>query len=56
MRALANYEQNITSVLAQFPAAQINKELLSYLSSVDAREKDIAELTVQPIREVRSYA
>ena len=31
-RALANYEQNITSVLAQFPAQKITTELFGFLA------------------------
>ncbi len=52
LRSLSNYEQNITSVLAQFPAQRISAELLGYLSSVSAKEKDMAELTIQPLMEL----
>ncbi len=49
MRALSNYEQNLTSVLAQFPAQKINNAILDYLSRIDPRERDIVELTLEPI-------
>lgn len=49
VKALSNYEQNITSVLAQFPAQKIIAELLGYLSSVDPKEKDFVEMTIQPM-------
>ena len=54
LRYLTSYEQNITSVLAQFPAQRISAELLGYLSGVGQKEKDIAELTVQPLMELCS--
>ncbi len=54
LRALSNYEQNITSVLAQFPAQRITTELLGYLSGVGQKEKDLAELTLQPLMELCS--
>ena len=31
-RALSNYEQNLTSVMTQFPAQKINNAILDYLS------------------------
>jgi hypothetical protein len=43
-KLLSNYEQNLTSILAQFPAQQITAHLLGYLSSLHPREKDMAEL------------
>ncbi|TRY78898.1 hypothetical protein TCAL_01701 [Tigriopus californicus] len=52
IKALSMYEQNITSVLAQFPAQKITTELTAYLSSVDPKDKDIVELTIQPIIEL----
>eukprot|EP00095_Tigriopus_kingsejongensis_P004246 maker-scaffold711_size108467-snap-gene-0.33 protein:Tk04246 transcript:maker-scaffold711_size108467-snap-gene-0.33-mRNA-1 annotation:"hypothetical protein DAPPUDRAFT_222043" len=52
IKALSIYEQNITSVLAQFPAQKITSELMAYLASVDPKEKDIVELTIQPIIEL----
>ena len=36
-RALSNYEQNLTSVLAQFPSNKINNAILDYLSKIDHR-------------------
>ena len=53
-RALSNYEQNLTSVLAQFPAQKINNAILDYLSKIDPRERDIVELTLEPIVELCS--
>ena len=32
VRALSNYEQNLTSVMTQFPAQKINNAILDYLS------------------------
>ena len=54
VRALSNYEQNLTSVLAQFPAQKINNAILDYLSKIDPRERDIVELTLEPIVELCS--
>ena len=53
-RALSNYEQNLTSVLAQFPSNKINNAILDYLSKIDHRERDIVELTLEPIVELCS--
>ena len=53
-KALSNYEQNLTSVLAQFPAQKINNAILDYLSKIDPRERDIVELTLEPIVELCS--
>ncbi len=53
-RLLSNYEHNITSVLAQFPAQRITAELMGYLAGVDPKERDMAELTLQPIIELCS--
>jgi hypothetical protein len=53
-RALSNYEQNLTSVLSQFPAQKINNAILDYLSKIDPRERDIVELTLEPIVELCS--
>ena len=52
VRALSNYEQNLTSVLAQFPAQKINNAILDYLSHIDSRERDIVELTLEPMLEL----
>ena len=52
VRALSNYEQNLTSVLAQFPAQKINNAILDYLSRIDSRERDIVELTLEPLLEL----
>ncbi len=49
IKLLATYDHNITSVLAQFPAQRITAELTGFLSTVDAKDKDLAELTIQPI-------
>nr|APH81346.1 ACC [Paracyclopina nana] len=54
VKALSSYEQNITSVLAQFPAQKINNAILDYLSRIDTRERDIVELTLEPIMELCS--
>ena len=54
VRSLSNYEQNLTSVLAQFPAQKISNAILDYLSRIDARERDIVELTLEPILELCS--
>lgn len=51
-RALSSYEQNITSVLAQFPAQRINNVILDYLASIDVRERDMSELTLEPVMEL----
>ena len=53
-RALSNYEQNLTSVMAQFPAQKINNAILDYLSKIETRERDIVELTLEPIMELCS--
>ena len=54
VRALSNYEQNITSVMAQFPSQKIHNAILDYLSRIDSRERDINELTLEPIMELCS--
>lgn len=52
VKLLSTYEHNITSVLAQFPAQKITAELMGFLATVDTKEKDMVELTIQPIVEV----
>ena len=52
VKALSSYEQNITSVLAQFPAQKISSELLAYLASIEEKEKDIVEMTISPVMEL----
>ena len=54
MKSLGAYEQNITSVLAQFPAQKINADIMGYLSTVAIKEKDMVELTLQPIMDLCS--
>jgi hypothetical protein len=54
IKSLATYEQNITSVLAQFPAQKINADILGYLSTVNVEVKDLVELTLQPIMDLCS--
>merc|ERR1712020_424749 len=54
IKSLAAYEQNITSVLAQFPSQKINADIMAYLSTVTIKEKDLVELTLQPIMELCS--
>jgi acetyl-CoA carboxylase/biotin carboxylase 1 len=54
VRNLTSYDQNITSVLAMFPAQKINNAILDFLSSIDTRERDIVELTLEPILELCS--
>ena len=51
-KLLSNYEQNQTSILAQFPAQQITAHLLAYLSNLHPREKDMADLTLEPIMDL----
>ncbi|XP_040575050.1 acetyl-CoA carboxylase [Lepeophtheirus salmonis] len=48
-KALNNYEQNITSVFAQFPSPYIVHAVDAYLAGINPKEKEIAEMTVQPI-------
>ena len=54
IKLLAAYEQNITSVLAQFPSQKITAEILGHLATVNAKEKEMVELTLEPIMEVCS--
>ena len=54
IRMLTNYEHNITSVLTQFPAQRITAELMGYLACVDPKDKDMVELTLQPLIELCS--
>ena len=51
-KLLSNYEQNLTSILTQFPAQQITAQLLAYLSNLHPREKDMADLTLEPIMDL----
>ena len=51
-KLVSNYEQNLTSILAQFPAQQITAHLLAYLSNLHPREKDMADLTLEPLMDL----
>jgi len=51
-KALKNYEQNITSVIAQFPSQRITTEIDKMNARLPTAEKDIFEMTVTPIVEV----
>lgn len=51
-RALANYEQNITSVIATFPAQRITAEIDKMNARLPPTEKDIFEMTISPVLEV----
>ena len=53
-KLLSNYEQNLTSILSQFPAQQITAHLLGYLSTLHPREKDMADLTLEPLMDLCS--
>jgi len=55
-RCLTSYEQNITSVIAQFPAQKITSEIDKLNSRLPAAEKEMFEMTIAPVVEVcRKY-
>ena len=55
-RSLKSYEQNITSVIAQFPAQRITAEIDKLNSRLRAADKGIFEMTIAPVVEVcRKY-
>lgn len=55
-RSLKSYEQNITSVIAQFPAQRITAEIDKLNSRLPAADKGIFEMTIAPVVEVcRKY-
>ena len=55
-RCLTSYEQNITSVIAQFPAQRITAEIDKLNSRLPAADKEMFEMTIAPVVEVcRKY-
>ena len=57
VRCLTNYEQNITSVIAQFPAQRITTEIDKLNASMPTADKDIFEMTIAPVVNVcRKYS
>jgi len=55
-RCLTSYEQNITSVIAQFPAQKITTEIDKLNSRLPPADKEIFEMTIEPVVEVcRKY-
>ena len=53
-RALTSYQQNITSVIATFPAQKITAEIDKVNSRLPIAEKDIFEMMISPVLEVCS--
>ena len=51
-KLLDEYNHNITSVLSRFPTQKITAELTAFLASVDAKEKDLVDPTIEPIFEL----
>ena len=51
-KSLKNYEQNITSVIAQFPSQRITNEIDKINARLAAGDRDIFEMTITPVIEV----
>jgi len=51
-KTLKNYEQNITSVIAQFPAQRITNEIDRLNARLPTAERDMFEMTISPVIEV----
>ena len=52
LRCLTNYEQNITSVIAQFPAQKITAEIDKHNSRQPNSNKEMFEMTIAPVLQV----
>ena len=52
VRCLTNYEQNITSVIAQFPAQKITTEIDKISARMPAADKEMFEMTISTVIEV----
>ena len=51
-RCLTNYEQNITSVIAQFPAQKITTEIDKLNAKLPAADKEMFEMTIATVVDV----
>ena len=52
MRLMDNYEKSFSSIFVQFPGQKITEEVLNHLAGVPAKDKELVELTLEPIIEL----
>lgn len=52
VKALKNYEQNITSVIAQFPSQRITNEIDKLNARLPVADRDMFEMTISPVNDV----
>ena len=49
IRRMDNYSSMCNSMLKTFPAQQIIDEILKHLATVDSKDKDLLDLTLDPV-------